>query len=100
MAAGTTIDLGTQGGMNYPMERTAPKKYYPTVRIEAGALDIEAGDEVIIKGTAKEVTERIEGKKTIYSCVIECTELTCDCEGDLSSALDKIARKKIADEGD
>lgn len=97
MAKGTTEDLAINTSDSMVASKPSSKPYYPTASL-SNLQDVnpEKGDEVVLKGTIKSVTDGELG----YSCVVELHEITCDCGGDLGSALDKIAKKKQEDSED
>jgi len=82
------------------------KKYYPTVFIDnIEAIDGAVGDEVMLKGVIKRITEEETEDGERVSATIEIREVSCDChdeeEGDgLEGAMDKIAKDKMEESGD
>ena len=75
------------------------KTYYPTAYI-AGVegMDVEDGDEVIMKGKVKSCTTSSRNGKKDYSCDIDVTHLKVvnpkSSSDGLDSALSKIEKKK------
>lgn len=100
------MDLGAK-----PMEATiapkpsdAKKKYYPSVYVSnCDKLDVEQGDEVLIKGKVTSCTMTNRNGVETCSCEIECTGLQVTDDVDepngegLDGALDKISKKKMED---
>ncbi len=79
--------------------RESPKMYYPSAHISGvEGMDVEDGDEVLMKGKVTScTTSSRDGKKT-YSCEVEVTHLKVDgseSSGGLDKALSKIEKEKM-----
>lgn len=91
------IDLGRKPS-NDIVAKPSDKPYYPTVHLSGVDADLSVGDEVMIKCRVKRATEEDDGS---YSCDLECKQMRAAKEkerGELSDALDKIEKDKVAKE--
>ncbi len=102
------IDLGKKAdpmGAISPKPDKAPKIHYPSCYIsDVEGLDVEDGDEVILRGKVTSVTTTSRGGKKGYSCDVEVNSLKVDGESlkagsakGLDDALDDISKEKEAE---
>lgn len=105
MASKGFMDLGKKYSPMATVEakpKKEPKIHYPSCYVsDVEGLDVEDGDDVVLKGKVTSCTTTSRDGKTSYSCEIEVNglkvdgkSLKADSGAGLDSALDKIEEKK------